>query len=106
MRAPIRLPVRIVLAAGAAEVHLRQRFPRIMWALTPHRPERDQPFAELQRIESDTAYRALFLARLDAAIAERSAEQAAELNAFVDAVEAAAEQLRNLVRPDNGERAA
>jgi hypothetical protein len=100
------LPVRLVLAVGAAEVRVRQRFCRIMWALTPHPPERVQPFAELHRIESDPKYRALFLAGLDAAIAERNAEQGAELEAFLDGMEAAADQLRNLVRPDNGERAA
>ncbi|MFD5780864.1 hypothetical protein [Streptomyces sp. NPDC126933] len=74
MRAPVRLLVRLVLAAGAVEVHLRQRFPRIMWALTPHPPAHDQPFVEP--------------------------------HAFLDGVDAAADQLRNLVRPDNGERAA
>ncbi|MFD4141589.1 hypothetical protein [Streptomyces sp. NPDC058572] len=100
------LPVQLVLAMGAAEVHLRHSFPRIMWALTPHPPEGDQPFADLQRIESDPAYRALFLAGLDAAIAERNAEHVAELNAFVDVVKEAAGELRNLVGPDNGERAA
>ncbi|MFD5031296.1 hypothetical protein ACFWM0_12880 [Streptomyces sp. NPDC058405] len=56
------------------EGHLRQRFPRIMWALTPHPPAHDQPFVEP--------------------------------HAFLDGVDAAADQLRNLVRPDNGERAA
>ncbi|MEV6393969.1 hypothetical protein AB0M39_04175 [Streptomyces sp. NPDC051907] len=95
------LPVRLVLAAGAAEVHLRRRFPRLMWALTPHPPERDQPLAELQRIESDPAYRAVFLAGLDAAIAERHAGRATELEEMA----AAADRLRSLVQPGNGERA-
>ncbi|MEU9008537.1 hypothetical protein AB0D12_01850 [Streptomyces sp. NPDC048479] len=95
------LPVRLVLAAGAVEVHLRQRFPRIMWALTP-RPEPYDPFAELQRIESDPMYRALFFAELDTAIAERNAERTTEL----EEIAAAADRLRNLVQPGNGERAA
>jgi hypothetical protein len=77
-----------------------------MWALTLHPPERDQPFAEPQRIESDPEYRALFLAGPDAAITERSAEHVTELDAFVDGVEAAADRLPNLVGTDNGERAA
>ncbi|MCP3822357.1 hypothetical protein NLX86_31010 [Streptomyces sp. A3M-1-3] len=100
------LPVRLVLAAGAAEVHMRQRFPRIMWALTPHLPETDEPSAELQRIDSDPEYRALFLAGLDAEIERRNAERAAELQAFADALDVAADVLRTVLRPDNGERAA
>lgn len=95
------LAVRLVLAAGAAEVHLRRHFARIMWALTPH-PESDEPFAGLQRIESDPEYRALFLAGLDAAIVQCEGERTADLRQ----IEAAADQLRNLVRTDNGERAA
>ncbi|MFJ1592040.1 hypothetical protein ACIOD0_17575 [Kitasatospora albolonga] len=48
------------------EILLRLRFPRLMWALTPRPPERGRPFAELVRIESDSAHRALFYAELGA----------------------------------------
>ncbi|WP_052874796.1 hypothetical protein [Streptomyces sp. NBC_01439] len=92
MKLPLCVPVRLALAAGAAEVRLRQLFPRIMWALTPSSPERDEPFAEMQRIESDPEYRALFLAGLDAAIVQNA--------------EAAVDELRNAIRPDTEERAA
>ncbi|MFJ7061110.1 hypothetical protein ACIQVA_25865 [Streptomyces microflavus] len=80
---------------------MRLRFPRLMWALTPRRPERDEPFAELQRIEADPAYRALFFAELDAALIDRDTER----KAVVDAVVGAAELLRALVGPAHGERA-
>ncbi|MCX4826188.1 hypothetical protein OG883_41720 [Streptomyces sp. NBC_01142] len=73
-----------------------------MWALAPRPSKRDEPFVELQRIESDPEYRALFLAGLDAAIVQRNAEHAAEMQR----IEAAADHLRNLFRPGNGERAA
>lgn len=97
------LPVCLALAAGAAEVNLRQRFPRTMWALTPSPPERDAPFAEVQRIDSDPEYRALFLAGLDIEIQRRDGERAAELQALIDGLDTAAERLRTLVRPDDGE---
>ncbi|MEV5688261.1 hypothetical protein AB0L68_34620, partial [Streptomyces sp. NPDC052164] len=94
------LPVLLALALGAATIGLRQRFPRIMRVLAPQ-PPRPQPlFAELQRIESDPAYRALFLAGLDAALARHDAERTARLHA----VEAAADLLRRLVRPAPGPR--
>ncbi|MFJ1593170.1 hypothetical protein ACIOD0_23445 [Kitasatospora albolonga] len=98
-----RLRARIALALGAAEIHLRLRFPRLMWAFT-RRPAAPSaaPFAELQRIESDPAYRALVLARLDTAIAPRDAER----EAMVHAIEAAAERLRTPIRTDSDERAA
>lgn len=59
------------------------------------RAEREAPFAELQRIESDPAYRALFLAELEAAIVDREAEREAVLTE----VAAAADRLRRLLRP-------
>ncbi|WP_413927885.1 hypothetical protein [Kitasatospora albolonga] len=59
------------------EILLRLRFPRIMWALTPRPPEQDRPFAELVRIESVSAYRALFCAELDTAITDQAAEHKA-----------------------------
>ncbi|WP_411083220.1 hypothetical protein [Streptomyces sp. cmx-18-6] len=96
------LRVRLALALGAAEVRLRLRFPGLMWALTPSPAEHDVPFAELQRIESDPAYRALFLARLGAAITDRDAER----EAMVHAIEAAADRLRALTRTDSDEHAA
>ncbi|SCK63166.1 hypothetical protein YUWDRAFT_06828 [Streptomyces sp. AmelKG-D3] len=97
----VRLRARLALAVGAAEVRLRLRFPRLMWALTPSRFESDEPFAELVRIESDPAYRALFFAELDAALIDRDVER----NAMVDAVEAAAGRLRAVVGPAHGGRA-
>ncbi|MFI7894411.1 hypothetical protein [Streptomyces sp. Cmuel-A718b] len=51
------------------------------------------PLAELVRIESDPAYRALFCAELDAAIQDRFANRAA----VVAEVQAAADQLRALI---------
>ncbi|OON74878.1 hypothetical protein [Streptomyces tsukubensis] len=55
------LPVRLVLAAGAAEVHLRRRFPRLMWVVVPRSgAPSDEPFAQLQRIEAELAYNELF----------------------------------------------
>ncbi|WP_233436004.1 hypothetical protein [Streptomyces anulatus] len=79
------------------EVRLRLRFPHFMWALTPSPAARAVPFVELQRIESDPAYRALFLAQLDAAITDRDAER----EAVVHAIEAAADRLRTLIRTDS-----
>ncbi|CAM5415417.1 hypothetical protein [Streptomyces griseus] len=67
-----------------------------MWALTPGRPDLDEPFAELVRIESDPAYRALFFAELDAALIDRDAER----KAMVDEVARAADVLRAWVRDD------
>ncbi|MBT2426900.1 hypothetical protein J7F02_14760 [Streptomyces sp. ISL-112] len=73
------------------------------WALTRRPPEPEAPFAELQRIESDPAYRGLFLVQLDAAITDRDAEREAVLHA----IEAAADRLRRLVGPGGSdERAA
>ncbi len=61
------------------------------------------PLTELARIESDPAYRALFFAGLDAAVADRFATR----SAVVDEIEAAADRLRSLIRnPDADERAA
>ncbi|MET8938301.1 MULTISPECIES: hypothetical protein [Streptomyces] len=51
------------------------------------------PLAELVRIESDPAYRALFCAELDAAIQDRFANRAA----VVAEVQAAADRLRALI---------
>lgn len=96
-----RLRARLALAAGSAEVRLRLRFPRLMWALTPRRPERDAPFAELVRIESDPVFRALFFAELDAALIDRAAER----RAVVDSIGEAADRLRAFVGPAHGERA-
>lgn len=87
-----RVPVRLALAVGAAEVHLRHRFPRLVRALTPYSPARDEPFAELQRLEGDPAFRALFRAELDMLIVQNA--------------EAAVLDLRNAIRPDSEERAA
>ncbi|MFE2289930.1 hypothetical protein [Streptomyces sp. NPDC059452] len=97
MSALARLRVRLALALGAVEVRLRLRFPRLMWALAPGPAEPVVPFAELQRIEADPAYRALFLARLNAAITDRDAER----EAVVHAIEAAADRLRALIRTDS-----
>ncbi|MFJ9636379.1 hypothetical protein [Streptomyces sp. NPDC101178] len=97
-----RLRVQLTLALGAAEIRLRLRLPRLMWALTRRPAERESPFAELVRIEADPAYRALFFAGLDAALEERLATR----TAVVAEIEAVAEQLRGLVRPGDHERAA
>ncbi|MFD3414353.1 hypothetical protein [Streptomyces cyaneofuscatus] len=80
----------------------RVRVARLTWARTRHRSAPEAPFAELRRIESDPAYRALFLAQLDEAITDRDAEREAVLHA----IEAAADRLRRLVGPGDGERAA
>ncbi|MEU3268853.1 hypothetical protein [Streptomyces bacillaris] len=86
-----------------APTRLRERLTRLARALT--RPGRPVPLLdELVRIESDPAYRALFLAQLDAALDER---HAAAQTAAVAEIEAAAERLRALVRsPGDHERAA
>ncbi|MFD9458230.1 hypothetical protein ACFWBC_34760 [Streptomyces sp. NPDC059985] len=59
-------------------------------------PEGGDTGAELRRMESDPAYRALFLTLLEAALARRNAER----GAFALGALAAAERLRGLVRPD------
>ncbi|MEU9708635.1 hypothetical protein AB0E21_08500 [Streptomyces sp. NPDC047967] len=59
--------------------------------MNPQQPS--HPRAELVRIESDPAYRALFCAELDAAILDRFANRAA----VVAQVQAAADRLRALV---------
>ncbi|MGW3832860.1 hypothetical protein [Streptomyces microflavus] len=89
-----RVRGRLVLALGAAEIRARLRLPRLMWALTRRAAQPDSPLAELVRIESDPAYRALFCAELDAALEERLATRIA----VVKEVEAAAERLRALIR--------
>ncbi|MEU0380065.1 hypothetical protein ABZ093_22545 [Streptomyces cyaneofuscatus] len=82
---------------------LRVRAARLTRTLTRRRAEPEAPFAELQRIESDPAYRALFRAQLNAAITDRDAEREAVLHA----IEAAGERLRRLVGPGGSdERAA
>ncbi|MEE1728705.1 hypothetical protein AB0F05_24940 [Streptomyces microflavus] len=93
-----RLRVRLALALGAAEIRARLRMPRLMWALTRRAAHPTSPFAELVRIESDPAYRALFCAELDAALEERLATR----TAVVDEIEAAAERLKALIQ--HGER--
>ncbi|MYX13589.1 hypothetical protein GTY67_09145 [Streptomyces sp. SID8374] len=97
-----RSRVRLALALGAAEVHLRLRLPRLMWALTRRPAVRETPFAELVRIESDPAYRALFCAELDAALHDRFAAR----TAMVEEIEAATERLKALIRHGDHERAA
>ncbi|MET7502149.1 hypothetical protein [Streptomyces microflavus] len=95
-----RLRVRLVL--GAAEIRARLRLPRLMWALTRRPAHPTSPFAELVRIESDPAYRALFYAELDAALEDRLATR----TAVVDEIEAAAERLKALIRHGDHGRAA
>lgn len=97
-----RLRVRGSLALGAAEIRLRLRLPRLMWVLTRRPADRESPFAELVRIEADPAYRALFFAGLDAALEDRLATR----TAVVAEIEAAAEQLRDLVQRSDHGRAA
>ncbi|WP_371790932.1 hypothetical protein OG285_11850 [Streptomyces sp. NBC_01471] len=96
--------IRLVFAAGVVQALLRRYFPRLtrLRALTPQRPELPALFAELQRIETDLAYRTRFFAGLNTALAERNAERLAELEALRTAVD----HLRNLVVPGNGERSA
>ncbi|MEV4880515.1 hypothetical protein [Streptomyces cyaneofuscatus] len=103
MSSPLaRLRVRLTLALGAAEIHLRLRLPRLTYALTRRPAVREAPFAELVRIESDSAYRAQFCAELDAALRDRLATR----TAVVEEIEAAAERLKALIRHGDHERAA
>ncbi|MEU4175052.1 hypothetical protein [Streptomyces sp. NPDC026589] len=67
---------------------------RLRARLAQRRHRYAPPLAELVRIESDPAYRALFWAELDVAVQERFASRAA----VVADVEAAAERLRELIR--------
>ncbi|MFF2534004.1 hypothetical protein [Streptomyces cyaneofuscatus] len=96
------LRVRLVLLLGAAEIHLRLRVPRLMWALTRRPADRESPFAELVRIEADPAYRALFFAGLDAALEDRLTTR----TAVVEEIETAATRLKALIRPGDHEHAA
>ncbi|MFF3210571.1 hypothetical protein ACFYYB_07895 [Streptomyces sp. NPDC002886] len=86
------VPVRLALAVGAAETRLHQHFPRIMRTLIRFSPARAAPFAELQRLETDPAFRALFRAELSACIVQNA--------------EAAVTELQHAIRPDSEERAA
>ncbi|MFI1223211.1 MULTISPECIES: hypothetical protein [unclassified Streptomyces] len=98
MSSPTRLRVRLLLTLGAAEVHLRLRLSGLVRVLARRSMRPDAPFAELVRVESDPAYRALFFAELDAAIESRHATRMA----VVEEVEVAAERLRGLIRsPDS-----
>ncbi|MEU8565881.1 hypothetical protein AB0C45_30900 [Streptomyces cyaneofuscatus] len=97
-----RLRVRGSLALGAAEIRLRLRLPRLMWALTRRPADHESPFAELVRIEADPAYRALFFAGLDAALEDRLTTR----TAVVEEIETAATRLKALIRPGDHERAA
>ncbi|MFI5757628.1 hypothetical protein [Streptomyces sp. NPDC051569] len=54
----IRLWVWFVLAAGALNVFLRLRFPRIVWVLSTTSGERRALMSELQRLESDPLFAA------------------------------------------------
>ncbi|WP_328377578.1 hypothetical protein OG372_15695 [Streptomyces sp. NBC_01020] len=87
--------VRLALVAGALQVLMRRRLPRILLVLTRQRPKQPALFAELLHIETDLAYRARFFAGLNAALAERNAERIAEL----EALRTALAQLRNPVSP-------
>ncbi|MEU8778035.1 hypothetical protein [Streptomyces sp. NPDC048606] len=53
------------------------------------------PLGELRRVESDPAYRALFLARLEAEVARRRAER----EEFTLGAIEAADRMRELCRP-------
>ncbi|MFE9013059.1 hypothetical protein [Streptomyces cyaneofuscatus] len=97
-----RLRGRLTLALGAAEIRLRLRLPRLMYALTRRPAERESPYAELVRIEADPAYRALFFAGLDAALEDRLATR----TTVVEEIETAAARLKALIRPGDHERAA
>ncbi|MGA5047294.1 hypothetical protein [Streptomyces arboris] len=86
MSSPLaRLRVRLTLVLGAAEIHLRLRLPRLMWALTRRPAVRESPFAEL-----------------DAALHD----QIATRTAVVEEIEAAAERLKALIRHGDHGRAA
>ncbi|WP_240676739.1 hypothetical protein [Streptomyces sp. B27] len=79
-----------------APTRLRERLAR---ALT--RPGRPVPLLdELVRIETDPAYRALFLAQLDAALDERhtAAQTTAAQTTVAEEIDAAADRLRALIR--------
>ncbi|WP_406138820.1 hypothetical protein [Streptomyces sp. NBC_01089] len=93
--------VRLALVAGVLQVLLRRRLPRVLRALAPQRTGAPALFAELQRIETDLAYRARFFAGLNAALTERNAERVAEL----EALRTAAQHLRSLIRSGNSGRA-
>ncbi|WP_406348089.1 hypothetical protein OHA44_13930 [Streptomyces sp. NBC_00144] len=86
---------RLVFAAGVVQARLRRYLPRLTRILAPQPPGLPALFAELQRIESDLAYRTRFFAGLNAAVAERNAERIAEL----EALRTALDQLQNLVSP-------
>lgn len=92
--------VRLALVAGALQVLLRRRLPCILRVLAPQRFGLPALFAELQRIETDLAYRVRFFAGLNAALAERNAERVAEL----DALRTALNQLRNPVSPATADK--
>ncbi|MEU9203019.1 hypothetical protein [Streptomyces sp. NPDC048332] len=64
--------------------------------MRPHRARRDEQFAELQRIESDPEFRALFLAELNVSLDARNAARAAESEGWCVAVD----RLLVLVEPD------
>ncbi|MFZ4277939.1 hypothetical protein ACOZFM_35125 [Streptomyces arboris] len=86
MSSPLaRLRVRLTLVLGAAEIHLRLRLPRLMWALTRRPAVRESPFAEL-----------------DAALHD----QIATRTAVVEEIEVAAERLKALTRLGDHGRAA
>ncbi|MGW4033376.1 hypothetical protein ACWEFL_29455 [Streptomyces sp. NPDC004838] len=73
------LCVRLVLAVGAVEIRLRERFPRLMWLLTTTRRQRRALMSELQRLESDPEFAAQARARLDAELDQRLDRAFAEL---------------------------
>ncbi|WP_405777870.1 hypothetical protein [Streptomyces sp. NBC_00859] len=92
--------VRTALVAGVVQVLLHRYLSRLKRVLTPQRHGLPALFAELQRIETDLAYRTRFFAGLNAALAERNAERMAELESLRTAVD----HLRTLVHSGNGER--
>ncbi|MEU8503461.1 hypothetical protein AB0C40_01785 [Streptomyces brevispora] len=103
------IPVRLVLAVGAAEIRLRTRFPRIMDAFTRQRDRVNELPVTWDHIDPDGESRARFFAALDVAIEQRVTERDAEtaqLDAFVASVEAAAETLKAVSGPPPRERAA
>lgn len=72
----IRLWVWLVLAAGAVNVLLRIRFPRLMWAVTTTSRERRALMSELQRLESDPLFAAEWRTALDTAWDQRVFDRA------------------------------
>ncbi|KAB2594251.1 hypothetical protein [Streptomyces arboris] len=103
MSSPLaRLRVRLAPTLRAAGIRPRLRLPRLTYALTRRPATPAAPFAELVRIESDPAYRALFCAELDAALHDRLATR----TAVVEEIEAAAERLKALIRHGDHGRAA